>query len=152
MLWPWPLTLWANWCPWTIEVYRLSRFQTLYRGQVTAIKRLKICEWISPLRRLQAPVRNQRNILQNVTVRGWVILGGIFKATPTILIWTFFTTPVIATRRRSGAPSKVYRWLVPRYRTKNSLRYFAHHSLIFTRDQKVRNLASIFDTSCLWTL
>ena len=61
----------------------------------------------------------------------------------------FLPRTVIAARRRSGGPSKVYHWLGPRCRHKMTLKYFANHPSNFTRGQKVRNLASISDTSRL---
>ena len=86
----------------------------------------------------------------------WIVIN----ATPTIVgeafifyVWTFFChAPYIAARRRSGTRSKVYQWLGPRCRQKVTRKNFANRPppLIFTRGQKVRNLASILKISRLW--
>ena len=62
----------------------------------------------------------------------------------------FLQRTVIAARRRSGAPSKVYQWLDPRCRHKMTLKHFANRSPNFYRGQKVPNLASILKSSRIW--
>ena len=48
----------------------------------------------------------------------------------------FLPRTVIAARRRSGAPSKVYQWLGPRCRHKITLKHFANPSPNFYRGSK----------------
>jgi len=53
-------------------------------------------------------------------------------------LWTFIFLPltVIAARRHSGAPSKVYQWLDPRCRHKMTQKHFANRSPNFHRGSK----------------
>ena len=82
----------------------------------------------------------------------------LIKATPTLVgeafifyLWTFFLPrTVIAARRRSGAPSKVYQWLGPRCRQKVTRKNFTNPPANFYRGQKVLNLAWILKISHLW--
>ena len=59
-------------------------------------------------------------------LRHWDVVKSVFY------LWTFFLRTVIAAKRRSGAPSKVYQWLGPRCRYKMTLKHFANHSPNFT--------------------
>ena len=51
-------------------------------------------------------------------------------------LWTFLTRTIIAARRCSGAPSKVYQWLGPKCRHKMTRKHFANHSPNFYRRSK----------------
>ena len=67
-----------------------------------------------------------------------------------VFCWCATATGPQSPRPRSGLPSEVHVGYIRGWNlTKNWLRYFAHSSPEFYRDDKVRNLASIFDLSCL---
>ena len=93
---------------------------------------------------------NKRHVVCTCIVRPMLLLRPNDVSRSDFYLWTFLPRTVIAGRRRSGAPSKVYQWLGPRCRHKMTRKHFANRSRYFYRGQKVRSLASILKTSRLW--
>jgi len=156
-LWPWPLTLW----PWTFVVGRVSRDQYMCHIWARSIN-----PWLWYWR-LTADFlsvsRGCSNLSIGVLKNAWTDLHQIFKKSYIIRpsdvcrnglrfaveLLYFFLPDLRSAKRRSDRPSNVCRRFDHMHHCSKVSIYLPKLPANFTRGQKVRNSASIFDFETL---